>query len=185
MRVIIVNPETRGPLGDSHLGEVTKHTFIWAITQNNLFQLCITVHVRNPSIYSAGSVWQLTSSSLSCLVFQIWVSSPHNASGYYTIYGEESLQADHFNTRLSFGDTETLWARTGYLGFVRRTELLDARGGLYCITDGWLLWKYYCKMDCSDSEFGFDKQYSQPSLALPTFYWLQHNKLYICIIKIV
>uniref|UniRef100_A0A672P1E7 Disco-interacting protein 2 homolog B-A-like n=1 Tax=Sinocyclocheilus grahami TaxID=75366 RepID=A0A672P1E7_SINGR len=58
----------------------------------------------------------------------IWVNSPHNASGYYTIYGEESLQGDHFNTRLSFGDTETLWARTGYLGFVRRTELLDARG---------------------------------------------------------
>uniref|UniRef100_A0A672L2F4 Disco-interacting protein 2 homolog B-A n=1 Tax=Sinocyclocheilus grahami TaxID=75366 RepID=A0A672L2F4_SINGR len=80
VRVIIVNPETRGPLGDSHLGE-------------------------------------------------IWVCSPHNASGYYTIYGEESLQADHFNTRLSFGDTETLWARTGYLGFVRRTELLDASGG--------------------------------------------------------
>uniref|UniRef100_A0A8C2FM66 Disco-interacting protein 2 homolog Ba n=1 Tax=Cyprinus carpio TaxID=7962 RepID=A0A8C2FM66_CYPCA len=79
VRVIIVNPETRGPLGDSHLGE-------------------------------------------------IWVSSPHNASGYYTIYGEESLQADHFNTRLSFGDTETLWARTGYLGFVTRTELLDASG---------------------------------------------------------
>uniref|UniRef100_A0A8C2DXK9 Disco-interacting protein 2 homolog Ba n=1 Tax=Cyprinus carpio TaxID=7962 RepID=A0A8C2DXK9_CYPCA len=79
VRVIIVNPETRGPLGDSHLGE-------------------------------------------------IWVNSPHNASGYYTICGEESLQADHFNTRLSFGDTETLWARTGYLGFVRRTELLDASG---------------------------------------------------------
>ncbi|XP_011620219.1 disco-interacting protein 2 homolog B-A isoform X1 [Takifugu rubripes] len=79
VRVIIVNPETRGPLGDSHLGE-------------------------------------------------IWVSSSHNASGYYTIYGEESLQADHFNTKLSFGDPQTLWARTGYLGFIKRTELLDASG---------------------------------------------------------
>uniref|UniRef100_A0A3Q2PHA0 Disco interacting B n=1 Tax=Fundulus heteroclitus TaxID=8078 RepID=A0A3Q2PHA0_FUNHE len=79
VRVIIVNPETKGPLGDSHLGE-------------------------------------------------IWVNSPHNASGYYTIYGEESLQADHFNTKLSFGDPHTLWARTGYLGFVKRTELLDASG---------------------------------------------------------
>ncbi|RVE73182.1 hypothetical protein OJAV_G00048420 [Oryzias javanicus] len=79
VRVIIVNPETRGPLGDSHLGEV-------------------------------------------------WVNSPHNASGYYTIYGEEGLQADHFNTKLSFGDPHTLWARTGYLGFVKRTELLDASG---------------------------------------------------------
>ncbi|XP_063284226.1 disco-interacting protein 2 homolog B isoform X1 [Pelobates fuscus] len=77
--VIIVNPETKGPLGDSHLGE-------------------------------------------------IWVNSPHTASGYYTIYDSESLQADHFNTKLSFGDTQTLWARTGYLGFVRRTELTDASG---------------------------------------------------------
>uniref|UniRef100_A0A674D558 Disco-interacting protein 2 homolog B-A-like n=1 Tax=Salmo trutta TaxID=8032 RepID=A0A674D558_SALTR len=79
VRVIIVNPETRGPLGDSHLGE-------------------------------------------------IWINSPHSASGYYTIYGEESLQADHFNTKLSFGDPTTLWARTGNLGFVKRTELLDAAG---------------------------------------------------------
>ncbi|XP_051780981.1 disco-interacting protein 2 homolog B-A isoform X2 [Erpetoichthys calabaricus] len=77
VRVLIVNPETKGPLGDSHLGE-------------------------------------------------IWVNSQHNASGYYTIYGDESLQADHFNTKLSFADTETLWARTGYLGFVKRTELLGA-----------------------------------------------------------
>ena len=57
------------------------------------------------------------------------MNSPHTASGYYTIYGEESLQADHFNTKLSFGDPQTLWARTGYLGFVKRTELLDASGG--------------------------------------------------------
>lgn len=63
------------------------------------------------------------------MCFQIWVSSSHNASGYYTIYGEESLQADHFNTKLSFGDPQTLWARTGYLGFIKRTELLDASGG--------------------------------------------------------
>uniref|UniRef100_A0A8C1V0Y3 Disco-interacting protein 2 homolog Bb n=1 Tax=Cyprinus carpio TaxID=7962 RepID=A0A8C1V0Y3_CYPCA len=79
VRVIIVNPETRGPLGDSHLGE-------------------------------------------------IWVNSPHSATGYYTIYGEENLQADHFNTKLSFGDPQTLWARTGYLGFVKRTELTDSSG---------------------------------------------------------
>ncbi|XP_061090415.1 disco-interacting protein 2 homolog A-like isoform X1 [Conger conger] len=79
VKVIIANTETKGPLGDSHLGEV-------------------------------------------------WVSSPHNASGYYTVHGEEALHADHFNTRLSFGDTQTVWARTGYLGFLRRTELTDASG---------------------------------------------------------
>ncbi|KAJ8336600.1 hypothetical protein SKAU_G00378200 [Synaphobranchus kaupii] len=79
VRIIIANPETKGPLGDSHLGE-------------------------------------------------IWVHSGHNASGYFTVYGDESLQSDHFNSRLSFGDTQTLWARTGYLGFLRRTELTDASG---------------------------------------------------------
>lgn len=58
------------------------------------------------------------------------MNSPHTASGYYTIYDNETLQADHFNTRLSFGDAaHTLWARTGYLGFVRRTELTAASGG--------------------------------------------------------
>ncbi|XP_051998324.1 disco-interacting protein 2 homolog A-like isoform X1 [Xyrauchen texanus] len=79
VKVIIANTETKGPLGDSHLGE-------------------------------------------------IWVSSPHNATGYYTVYGEEALHADHFSTRLSFGDTQTVWARTGYLGFLRRTDLTDASG---------------------------------------------------------
>ncbi|XP_055520653.1 disco-interacting protein 2 homolog C isoform X2 [Leucoraja erinacea] len=79
VRIIIANPETKGPLGDSHLGE-------------------------------------------------IWVHSAHNASGYFTVYGDESLQSDHFNSRLSFGDTQTVWARTGYLGFLRRTDLTDASG---------------------------------------------------------
>ncbi|XP_023601740.1 disco-interacting protein 2 homolog A isoform X7 [Myotis lucifugus] len=79
VKVIIAHTETKGPLGDSHLGE-------------------------------------------------IWVSSPHNATGYYTVHGEEALHADHFSARLSFGDTQTIWARTGYLGFLRRTELTDASG---------------------------------------------------------
>ncbi|XP_059777758.1 disco-interacting protein 2 homolog A isoform X3 [Balaenoptera ricei] len=79
VKVIIAHTETRGPLGDSRLGEV-------------------------------------------------WVSSPHSATGYYTVYGEEGLHADHFSARLSFGDTQTVWARTGFLGFLRRTELTDASG---------------------------------------------------------
>uniref|UniRef100_A0A672RXQ8 Disco interacting C n=1 Tax=Sinocyclocheilus grahami TaxID=75366 RepID=A0A672RXQ8_SINGR len=79
VRIIIANPETKGPLGDSHLGE-------------------------------------------------IWVHCAHNGSGYFTVYGDEALQSDHFNSHLSFGDTQTIWARTGYLGFLRRTELTDASG---------------------------------------------------------
>lgn len=78
-----------------------------------------------------GSHWIKTSicPAPPCPVHQVWVSSPHNATGYYTVYGEEALHADHFNTKLSFGDTQTVWARTGYLGFLRRTELTDASGG--------------------------------------------------------
>ncbi|XP_068605164.1 disco-interacting protein 2 homolog C [Brachionichthys hirsutus] len=79
VRIIIANPETKGPMGESHLGE-------------------------------------------------IWVHSGHNASGYFAVYGDEALQSDHFGSRLSFGDTQTIWARTGCLGFLRRTELTDASG---------------------------------------------------------
>uniref|UniRef100_A0AAR2L3B1 DMAP1-binding domain-containing protein n=1 Tax=Pygocentrus nattereri TaxID=42514 RepID=A0AAR2L3B1_PYGNA len=79
VRIIIANPETKGPIGDSHLGE-------------------------------------------------IWVHSSQNASGYFSVFGEENVRSDHFSARLSFGDTQTIWARTGYLGFLRRTELTDASG---------------------------------------------------------
>lgn len=77
------------------------------------------------------AVWSLESPSPThpASSLQIWVHSAHNASGYFTIYGDESLQSDHFSSRLSFGDTQTVWARTGYLGFLRRTELTDANGG--------------------------------------------------------
>lgn len=114
VRVIIVNPETRGPLGDSHLGEVSSGKV------DDLYFSMLNL---------LSSLFYHTDVEFWFLGFQIWVSSSHNASGYYTIYGEESLQADHFNTKLSFGDPQTLWARTGYLGFIKRTELLDASGG--------------------------------------------------------
>ena len=66
---------------------------------------------------------------LSINLFQIWVSSPHNASGYFTVYGEESLHHDHFEARLETGDTHNTYARTGFLGFVRRTEMTQSDGG--------------------------------------------------------
>lgn len=53
---------------------------------------------------------------------EIWVQSGHNASGYFTIYGDENDYADHFNARLVTGNTGEVYARTGYLGFLRRTE---------------------------------------------------------------
>uniref|UniRef100_A0A0N5ARI6 Disco-interacting protein 2-like protein C n=1 Tax=Syphacia muris TaxID=451379 RepID=A0A0N5ARI6_9BILA len=63
---------------------------------------------------------------------EIWVSSAHNATGYFTGYGEEnSLHVDHFNARLTTGDTKTTFARTGYLGFLRQTQAITADGDLH------------------------------------------------------
>ncbi|EDX07006.1 GD25718 [Drosophila simulans] len=53
---------------------------------------------------------------------EIWVQAPHNANGYFTIYGDETDYNDHFNAKLVTGATSELYARTGYLGFLRRTE---------------------------------------------------------------
>jgi len=50
------------------------------------------------------------------------VQSSHNASGYFTILGDEAEYSDHFNARLVTGATGEVYARTGYLGFLRRTE---------------------------------------------------------------
>lgn len=60
---------------------------------------------------------------------QIWVQSSHNASGYFTIYGDESDYADHFSASLVTGNTGEVYARTGYLGFLRRTECAQQQGG--------------------------------------------------------
>lgn len=63
---------------------------------------------------------------------EVWVASAHNAVGYFTVYGEETSQhTDHFNARLSTGDTRTRFARTGYLGFLRQTQSITADGELH------------------------------------------------------
>lgn len=57
---------------------------------------------------------------------EIWVQAPHNASGYYSVYGNEvgdgGNGSEQFNARLVTGSTGEVYARTGYLGFLRRTE---------------------------------------------------------------
>lgn len=63
------------------------------------------------------------------LLFTIFrqVQSPHNSNGYFTIYGDETDYNDHFNAKLVTGcSTSETWARTGYLGFLRRTECSQA-----------------------------------------------------------
>ena len=50
------------------------------------------------------------------------MQSQHNASGYFSIYGEANEYNEQFTARLVTGNTNEVYARTGYLGFLRRTE---------------------------------------------------------------
>ena len=55
--------------------------------------------------------------------------SPHNASGYYGLRDQinDALSLEHFRASLS-GATEK-YARTGYLGFMMKSEKIDRAGG--------------------------------------------------------
>lgn len=96
VKVIIANPETRGPCADSHLGE-------------------------------------------------IWVTSEHNSDGYFVLYGssgagdtpsissvpsaDSPASVDTFAAMLAAGDAAgTHYVRTGWLGFIRRTDTLKLNG---------------------------------------------------------
>lgn len=83
-----------------------------------IYEFCIWF--RELSIY----VFKLQFSA-----FQIWINSPHNATGYFSIYGDDSLHTDHFDAHLATGDSGISYARTGFLGFIRRTELTQSDGG--------------------------------------------------------
>lgn len=82
MKIVIADPDTRGQLSDSHLGE-------------------------------------------------IWVASPFNVNGYFAVLGCNQRALDNnqqFQAHLITGDTRTTFARTGYLGFVRRTDAIGSNG---------------------------------------------------------
>ncbi|CAK8673806.1 unnamed protein product [Clavelina lepadiformis] len=61
---------------------------------------------------------------------EVWVSSSHTAHGYYAVYGggANANYEEHFKGQLRTGDTRTVYARTGFLGFLRRTDLTSATG---------------------------------------------------------
>ena len=61
------------------------------------------------------------------------MSSPHNGSGYYGLNEKvnDSLTKDHFKSRLnSGGDLAVEFARTGYLGFMLKSERANTLGGM-------------------------------------------------------
>lgn len=60
------------------------------------------------------------------------MSSSHNGSGFYGLKEEvnDSLSREYFHVRLSGGgDTSVNYARTGYLGFLMKSDYVDQRGG--------------------------------------------------------
>ncbi|CAF0720628.1 unnamed protein product [Rotaria sp. Silwood1] len=66
---------------------------------------------------------------------ELWVQSGHNSLGCQIIsYGDNhqhhgsNHNSDQFYSHLATGDTRQLYARTGYLGFVRRTDSIAADG---------------------------------------------------------
>jgi len=65
----------------------------------------------------------LLNALLTNCVLQIWVSSPHNGSGYYGL-GQETndrLSVEHFQATI-MSDPSTVYARTGYLGFIKKSD---------------------------------------------------------------
>ena len=60
---------------------------------------------------------------------QIWVCSPHNGSGYYGLREEinDALSLEHFQATLSGSGDK--YARTGYLGFMMKSDKTDRTGG--------------------------------------------------------
>lgn len=97
----------------------------------------VSVVIANPDTLGQCSDSQLG---------EIWVSSPHNSIDLMGPFDSTSLlriqsttSAGQFipsvdlssslNARLATGDTGRVYARTGYLGFVRRTDLTQSDGG--------------------------------------------------------
>lgn len=105
-------------------------------------QLLPGVHV---TIANPETLGQCADSQLG----EIWVSSPHNSTELLGPFDNASLSRASFGSqepqrdpppendsankalcaRLVTGDTDRVYARTGFLGFVRRTELTQSDGG--------------------------------------------------------
>lgn len=108
-RVVIANPETKGHCGDSNLGEVS--------TSDN--DLLVTTKEKQLLIPSSTIHLYYNSSE------QIWVQSPHNSIGYFSTMGNDTTLNNQFNQKLITAcntSSKYMYARTGFLGFLRRTN---------------------------------------------------------------
>ncbi|EFX85769.1 hypothetical protein DAPPUDRAFT_313551 [Daphnia pulex] len=125
------NSLPKTPLGGIHLSETRRRFMEGSLHPANVLMCphtCVT-NLPKPREVHQG---QCGDSHLG----EIWVQAPHNASGYFTLYGDDPAGAgaasvDHFNSRLVTGTTGEAYARTGYLGFLRRTESVQSDGELH------------------------------------------------------
>ena len=107
----IANPDTLGQCADSHLGE------IWVSSPHNSTRLLGPFNINT----TASSHVNIAASTM-----QTDLSST-TSSGAAASY--ENAPMDPLKARFVAGDTDRVYARTGFLGFVRRTELTQSDGG--------------------------------------------------------
>lgn len=127
--MVIANPETKGMCADSHLGEV-RHVS----KDCGLFTIDLCLKFDRPKFcVQFGFTISPRYPLIEFICLQIWVNSPHNGSGYF-MTGEDSQTEDRFNARLTTGpsgDMGVQYARTGCLGFIKRTDFTQTDGGRF------------------------------------------------------
>lgn len=62
------------------------------------------------------------------------MASQHNGSGYFNVTEDDHLTEEHFRAKLATKDGHVTYARTSYLGFIKRTELTQTDGGRLIFT---------------------------------------------------
>nr|CDS27664.2 disco interacting protein 2 [Hymenolepis microstoma] len=114
VHVAIANPDTLGQCADSHLGE------IWVSSPHNSTRLLGPFNINSiVPIHATSTVRSDLSSN----------TSSSAAGGGGVAY--ENAPSDPLRARFVAGDTDRVYARTGFLGFVRRTELTQSDGALH------------------------------------------------------
>ncbi|XP_065322738.1 disco-interacting protein 2 homolog C-like [Gordionus sp. m RMFG-2023] len=119
VNVVVANPQTRCLCADSHLGEIwvksphdsTSYYAIYGFKTSHLTSREISENLskaNNGDKFRDDSPQQMAS------------IKPHTQN--VTITNED------FNVHLAVGDIKTRFAKTGYLGFLRRTELRQSDG---------------------------------------------------------
>ncbi|KAH9283284.1 Disco-interacting protein 2 -like protein C [Echinococcus granulosus] len=114
VHVAIANPDTLGQCADSHLGE------IWVSSPHNSTRLLGPFNINTtPPTHATSTVRTELSSTTS------------SAAVASTSAAYENAPMDPLRTRFVAGVTDRVYARTGFLGFVRRTELTQSDGALH------------------------------------------------------